>query len=427
MKISPELKKKFLKFKKNRRAYYSMIILLILFLISLPAELLFNNKPIIMKLDGQYFFPVFQAYTFKDLGGESNLHVNDYRTQSFKDFLEGKSQYVNPKLLFGNDNENIDCRKTENIDKDLIIGKKTTAGKKREYWMIWPLVKYNHKANTDKPKCGRTALASPWDTYVEKNEKVYTSKNGKYIESDKEYYIIKKGAVMDGHYLGTDGHGKDVLARIVYGFRVSMLFGLGLAISGTIIGSFLGALQGYFGGLVDLIGQRMTELWSSMPRLFLLIILSSFLARKANLTEMQQFLILFGILNLTAWMGMASHMRAQFLQARNLEYVKAAKSLGVSNFKIMLRHILPNSLTPIVTFFPFSIRGGIMALTSLDFLDLGVKYPAPSLGDLLAQGQLNLDALWILLPTVTVLSLMLVLLTFVGDGVRNAFDPRHKG
>lgn len=427
MKINPELKKKISKFKKNRRAYYSFIVLLLLFLGSLPAELLFNNKPILMKLDGEYFFPIFKTYTYKDLGGESNLHIRDYRTQSFNDFLNGKSQYVNPKLLFGDDNENIDCRTTEKVYEEIRTDKRIIAGKKREHWIFWPLIKYNHKANTDNPKCGHTALVSPWDRYIEKNEKVYTSKGGKYIESDKEHYTIKKGASIDGHYLGTDGHGKDVFARIVYGFRISMIFGIGLAVSGTIIGSFLGGLQGYFGGLIDLLGQRMTEIWSSMPRLFLLIILSSFLARKANVTETQQFLILFGILNLTAWMGMASHMRAQFLKARNLEYVKAAKSLGVSDFKIMLRHILPNSLTPIVTFFPFSIRGGIMALTSLDFLDLGVKYPAPSLGDLLAQGQLNLDSLWILIPTVSVLSIMLILLTFVGDGVRDAFDPRHKG
>ena len=233
-----------------------------------------------------------------------------------------------------------------------------------------------------------------------------------------------RGAWIDQHYLGTDKEGKDVLARIVYGFRISVIFGLCLALTETVLGCIIGAIQGYFGGLIDLFGQRLIEIWGSIPQLFLLIILSSFLANRAELTSFKLYLMLFGIINLTSWMGMATFMRAEFLKGRNLDYVKAARALGASNFKIMLKHILPNSLTPLVTFLPFAITSGILALVSLDFLALGVKYPSPSLGDLLKQGQDNLFALWIILPTFFILSFTLTLLTFIGDGIRNAFDPR---
>lgn len=198
-----------------------------------------------------------------------------------------------------------------------------------------------------------------------------------------------------------------------------MIFGLSLAVTGTIIGCLLGGIQGYFGGWIDLIGQRLTEIWGSIPRLYILIILSSFLAPSA--------IILFFILNLTAWMGISAYIRAEFLKTRNLEYVKAARAMGVSNFEIMRRHILPNSLTPVITFFPFEVTAGILALVSLDFLNLGVPSPAPSMGELLAQGKSNLQAIWIILPTFAVLTTTLTLLTFVGEGIRNAFDPRKSG
>ena len=174
-------------------------------------------------------------------------------------------------------------------------------------------------------------------------------------------------------------------------------------------------------------GQRLTEVWQAIPRLMLLMLLSDFLSRKGELSEFQHILMLFIILNLTSWMGMAAHMRAMFLRARNLDYVKAAKALGVGNSSIMVRHILPNSLTPIVTFLPFSVSSGILVLTSLDFLGFGLKYPSPSLGELLNQGLENLDAWWIITPTFITLVTLLILLTFIGDGVRNAFDPRIKG
>ena len=196
-----------------------------------------------------------------------------------------------------------------------------------------------------------------------------------------------------------------------------MIFGLSIAITGTLIGCLLGGAQGFLGGWVDLIGQRLTEIWGSIPRLYILIILSSFLV--------PSILLLFLILNLTAWMGIAAYIRAEFLKIRNFEYVKSAKAMGVSNFKIMRRHILPNALTPVVTFFPFEVTAGILALVSLDFLNLGVPSPAPSIGELLAQGKTNLQAIWILLPTFTALTITLTMLTFVGEGIRNAFDPKR--
>jgi microcin C transport system permease protein len=196
-----------------------------------------------------------------------------------------------------------------------------------------------------------------------------------------------------------------------------MIFGISIAVTGTIVGCLLGGVQGYFGGWIDLIGQRLTEVWGSIPRLYILIILSSFLVPSA--------LLLFLILNLTAWMGIAAYIRAEFLKIRNFEYVKSAKAMGVSNFRIMRKHILPNALTPVITFFPFEVTAGILALVSLDFLNLGVPSPAPSIGELLAQGKTNLQAIWILLPTFVTLTATLTMLTFVGEGIRNAFDPKR--
>ena len=273
-----------------------------------------------------------------------------------------------------------------------------TNNSPREYSMFWPPVRYDYKFIPTESTTGNVVLAAPYPTETHDGDGFHPS------------------SWEDGHYLGTDDRGRDVLARLVYGFRISMLFGVSLAITGTLIGCLIGGTQGFFGGWVDLSGQRITEIWGSIPRLYILIILSSFLVPSA--------LLLFLILNLTAWMGIAAYIRAEFLKIRNYEFVKAAKSLGVSNFTIMRRHILPNALTPVVTFFPFEVTAGILALVSLDFLNLGVPSPAPSLGELLAQGKNNLHAIWILLPTFITLSLTITLLTFVGEGIRNAFDPR---
>jgi microcin C transport system permease protein len=220
------------------------------------------------------------------------------------------------------------------------------------------------------------------------------------------------------HWLGTDDRGRDVLARLIYGFRVSILFGLVLAAIGTLLGIVIGAVQGYLGGWVDLAGQRLIEVWSSLPELYLLIILS------ASFTPSIPLLI--ALLSLFGWMGLSVYVRAEFLRARQVDYVRAARALGVGNFEIMRRHILPNTLTPVITFFPFRVSGAIVGLTSLDFLNLGVPSPTPSLGELLRQSQGNIGAWWMSLTTFFVLVLMIVLINFVGEALLQAFDPRRR-
>ncbi len=220
------------------------------------------------------------------------------------------------------------------------------------------------------------------------------------------------------NYLGTDDRGRDVLARIIYGFRVSILFGLSLTIVGTLVGIMAGALQGYVGGRTDLFSQRFIEIWSSMPELYLLIIFSSIFT--------PSLLLLLILLSLFSWMGLSDYVRAEFLRGRNLEYVTAARALGVGNLKIMVRHLLPNAMTPVITFLPFRMSAAILALTSLDFLGLGVPPTTPSLGELLAQGKANIDAWWLSLSSFGVLVGMLILLIFIGEALRDTFDPRKK-
>lgn len=483
MKLSPAFREKLHKFKQNKRAYYSAWILLVLSLLSLPAEVFFNDQPLILSVDGKWYFPFIKDYAPKDFGEHSTVPITNYTSTRFMNFLNGTQTAVTAADIFGDGEDRDDLGEGPPAPSRQALppAPETRRGsppRQRDFWFLWAPVRHSHKSRTENPKCGREVLAAPYLDYVEMQQPWFkdtfrgslriTDKNGataiidlaaaKSLEDilnaingnqsvsvtaapDKsgDKFVITgtsgagklvienvfKSSWLDQHYLGTDKEGKDVLARIVYGFRISMIFGLGLALSGTIVGALLGAIQGYFGGGVDLIGQRLTEIWGSIPRLFLLIILSSFLANSlGELSDFYHFLLLFGILNLTAWMGMAAYMRAEFLKARNLEYVKAARALGLSDFKIMGRHILPNSLTPIITFFPFEITAGILALVSLDFLALGVKYPAPSLGELLKQGQEHLHALWIILPTFCVLVLGITLLTFIGDGTRDAFDPR---
>jgi len=219
------------------------------------------------------------------------------------------------------------------------------------------------------------------------------------------------------NYLGTDDRGRDVLARLIYGFRLSVLFGLALTVIGTIIGILAGAIQGYFGGKTDLFFQRFMEVWGSMPQLYLLIIFASIFQPSIGL--------LLGLLSLFTWMGLADYVRAEFLRGRNMDYVRSAQALGVSNYMIMWRHLLPNAMTPVITFLPFMISGAILALTSLDFLGLGVPPSTPSLGELLAQGKANIHAWWLSLSTFIVLVGMLVLLIFIGEGLREAMDSRR--
>ena len=420
MKITKDFNLKWNKFKHDKRAIISFILLLILFIITTPAEFICNTRPIILVVEGKTFIPVLFSYSEKDFGG-TLLSEPDYLSKKFRNLLNGI-----PEDNYFDSNDN---NKSSSFDIDLDdfeeqepvfsieiddfedevnespISPNTNgvilkpSKKPLDYWALWPPVRYDYKYIPTESSTGNVVLAAPYKTIDTATSQV--------IES----------SWIDGHYLGTDDRGRDVLARLVYGLRISMMFGISIAITGTIIGCLLGGTQGYFGGWIDLIGQRLTEIWGSIPRLYILIILSSFLVPSA--------LLLFLILNLTAWMGIAAYIRAEFLKIRNFEYVKSAKAMGVSNFRIMRKHILPNALTPVITFFPFEVTAGILALVSLDFLNLGVPSPAPSMGELLAQGKTNLQAIWILLPTFVTLTSTLTMLTFVGEGIRNAFDPKR--
>ncbi len=443
IKLNRDLQSKLDKFRNDKRAYYSFMALALAFFLSLPAELVCNVRPLAMTVDGKLYLPILFTYTEKEFGGTRPVEP-DYKSKEFMKWLKGEIPEEPPKLktperlgdaqglelsLEDFDEEGFkpglelsldDFEEDSDAGLDLSLDDFEEAGtsikstttpqipepqtqaqanvQPREVWMLWPPVRYDYKYIPTHSTTGQIALASPLSSKSPDGSNTIAS------------------SWKDGHYLGTDDRGRDVLARLIYGFRISMLFGLSLAITGTIIGCILGGIQGYFGGWIDLIGQRLTEIWGSIPRLYILIILSSFLVRST--------LMLFVILNLTAWMGIAAYIRAEFLKGRNLEYVKAARALGAPNTTIMRRHILPNSLTPVITFFPFEVTAGILALVSLDYLNLGVPSPAPSMGELLSQGKNNLQALWILLPTFAVLTSTLTLLTFVGDGIRNAFDPR---
>ena len=325
-------------FKKNRRGYYSLILFLFFFGISLFAEVLSNDKPIIVYYQGHYYFPLIKEYPETTFGGDFDTET-DYR-----------DPYILEKLR-ANGN-----------------------------WVIFP--PNPHSYNSINLSLNQPVPSPP----------------------SRE------------NLLGTDDRGRDVLARLIYGFRLSVLFGFALTLVGTTLGIIAGAVQGYFGGKVDLFFQRFIEIWSAMPELYLLIIFASIF--KPSL------LLLLVLLSLFGWMGLSDYVRAEFLRGRNMEYVKAARALGVSNLTIMYRHLLPNGMTPVITFLPFRMSGAILALTSLDFLGLGVPPSTPSLGELLAQGKANIDAWWLSLSTFLVLVGMLVLLIFIGEALREAYDPR---
>jgi len=420
MKITKDFNLKWNKFKHDKRAFISFILLLILFIVTTPAEFICNTRPIILVVEGKTFIPVLFSYSEKDFGG-TLLSEPDYLSKKFRNLLDGipednyfdsndnnKSSSFDINLDDFEEQEPVFSIEIDDFEDEVNeshISPNTNgvilkpSKKPLDYWALWPPVRYDYKYIPTESSTGNVVLAAPYKTIDTATSQV--------IES----------SWIDGHYLGTDDRGRDVLARLVYGLRISMMFGISIAITGTIIGCLLGGTQGYFGGWIDLIGQRLTEIWGSIPRLYILIILSSFLVPSA--------LLLFLILNLTAWMGIAAYIRAEFLKIRNFEYVKSAKAMGVSNFRIMRKHILPNALTPVITFFPFEVTAGILALVSLDFLNLGVPSPAPSMGELLAQGKNNLQAIWILLPTFVTLTATLTMLTFVGEGIRNAFDPKR--
>jgi microcin C transport system permease protein len=328
------------RFKQSRRGYWSLLIFSVLFVISLGAEFVSNDRPLVARYHGQLMFPIFTDYSEKAFGGD----------------FDSPADYLDP---FIQDQFN-----------------------QRGNWAIYPVNHYrfdtlNYFAKAPNP-------APP----------------------------------TGDNWLGTDDRGRDVVARLLYGFRVSILFGLALTITGVVLGVLTGAVQGYFAGKTDLFFQRFMEIWSSMPELYLLIIFASIFEPSVAL--------LLVLLSLFGWMGLSDYVRADFLRNRNLDYVQAARALGLSNWQIIWRHVLPNSLTPVVTFLPFRMSAAILALTSLDFLGLGVPPSTPSLGELLAQGKNNLDAWWIALSTFMVLTVTLLLLTNIGDALRNALDVRRK-
>ncbi|PTU73414.1 ABC transporter permease [Pseudomonas mangrovi] len=338
MALSPMNQRRLQRFKANKRGRWSLWIFGVLFVLSLGAELIANDKPLLISYDGGLYFPVLERYPETTFGGEFPLQANY------------KSPYI----------------------QDLIAAK--------DGWMIWPPIRYN------------------------------------YSSINYELQVPSPAPPSLENLLGTDDQGRDVLARVIYGFRISILFALTLTLVSSVIGVVAGALQGFYGGWVDLLGQRFLEIWSGLPVLFLLIILASFVQ--------PNFWWLLGIMLLFSWMSLVDVVRAEFLRGRNLEYVRAARALGMGNRGIMFRHILPNAMVSTLTFMPFILTGAIGTLTSLDFLGFGLPAGSPSLGELVAQGKANLQAPWLGLTAFAVLGLMLTLLVFIGEAVRDAFDPR---
>ncbi|WP_367068435.1 ABC transporter permease [Oryzisolibacter sp. LB2S] len=328
------------RFRANRLGFWSLVVFCTLVVISLGAELVSNDRPLIVRYEGQTYFPMFKDYPETTFGG-------DFQTPA--DYLD---PYVRQRITEGGN------------------------------WALYTLNPYgpqtlNYFAKAPNPS----------------------------------------GPSRD-NWLGTDDRGRDLLAQLIYGFRVSVLFGMALTVVGVALGVAAGAIQGFFGGKTDLAFQRFIEIWGSMPELYLLIIFSAVFAPSIAL--------LLVLLSLFGWMGLSDYVRAEFLRNRQLDYVKAARALGVKNGQIIWRHILPNSMTPVVTFLPFRMGAAILALTSLDFLGLGVPPGTPSLGELLSQGKNNIDAWWISIFTFAVLVTTLLLLTFMGDALRDALDPRKQ-
>jgi microcin C transport system permease protein len=324
-------------FRSSRRGMISLVVFGLLFFVSLFAELLANNRPILIRYDGAFYSPMLKDYPETTFGGDFPTNAV-YTDEELQKLIRDKG------------------------------------------WILWPPIPYSYdtvlKGDT------RKALLPPsWE-----------------------------------HLLGTDDQARDVLARLIYGFRISVLFGFALTILSAVIGIVAGAVQGYFGGLVDLLMQRFLEIWSSMPTLYLLIILASFIQ--------PGFWVLLGIMLLFSWMALVGLVRAEFLRGRNFDYVRAARALGMLDARIMFRHILPNAMTASLTFLPFILAGSVTTLTSLDFLGFGLPAGSPSLGELLLQGKNNLNAPWLAFTGFFIIALMLSLLVFIGEAVRDAFNPR---
>ena len=337
--ISPS-RRAWLRFKQHRLGFWSLILFSALVLISLGAELVSNDRPLLARYEGRWYVPIVQDVPETTFGGD----------------FETATDYLDPFIQAQFD--------------------------KPGNFALYPINRSHHRTIN---------------------------------------YFAKEpnpSAPSVDNWLGTDDRGRDVLARLIYGFRVSVLFGLALTVIGVVVGVLTGAIQGFYGGRTDLLFQRFIEIWGSMPELYLLIIFSAVLSPSVGL------LIL--LLSLFGWIGLSDYVRAEFLRNRQLDHVRSARALGLTNWQIIRRHILPNSLTPVVTFLPFRMSAAILALTSLDFLGLGVPLNTPSLGEMLQQGKNNLDAWWISLSTFGVLVLSLLLLTFMGDALRDALDPRKE-
>jgi len=337
MNLTPITKRRLANFCRNRRGFWSLCIFLALFMASLFAELIANDKPLLVSYDGGLYSPVFVQYPETTFGGEF-LTEADYR------------------------------------DK-FVIKLITDKG-----WMVWPPIRYS------------------FDT----------------INYDLKTPAPSPPSLQN--LLGTDDQGRDVVARMIYGFRISVLFGLALTIVSATVGVSVGALQGFYGGLTDLLGQRFIEVWAGMPMLYLLIIMASVIT--------PNFWWLLSLMLLFSWMGFVGVVRAEFLKARNLDFVRAARALGVSDLKIIFKHVLPNATVATITFMPFTLAGSITTLTALDFLGFGLPVGSASLGELLNQGKANLHAPWLGFTAFWVVALMLSLLVFIGEAVRDAFDPR---
>ena len=358
--LSPLNRRRLVNFRRNRRAYVSLVLFLLLFVLTLFAEFVTGDRPLVAQYKGELIFPVVIDYPESKFGGF--LATTNYRDPFIRNEIEANG------------------------------------------WMIWPLVRYSYRTGDSYVPVSSPAAPFWLMTFEERCQRYPLG------AADPNCHI------GNWHWLGTDGQGRDVLARLVHGFRISVLFGLTLTIFSSIIGVLAGALQGYFGGWTDLLFQRFIEIWTSIPSLYLLLIISSVLV--------PNFWVLLGILLLFSWVALVGVVRAEFLRGRNFEYINAARALGVSNLTIMLRHLLPNAMVATVTFMPFILIGSISTLAALDFLGFGLPPGSPSLGELLSQGKNYLQAPWLGLTGFLSISVMLSLLIFVGEGVRDAFDPR---
>ena len=359
--LSPLNQRRWRNFRANRRGFWSLVLFLVLFVLSLGAEFIANDKPILVRYNGETLWPVFVNYPEEKFGGF--LAETDYRDPIIADEIEANG------------------------------------------WALWPPVRYSYRTvNREVPTAAPSAPAFAFDSREELCQR--------YPLGAEDPMCV----AGNFNWLGTDDQARDVLARLIYGFRISVLFGLILTAASAVVGVAAGAIQGYFGGWVDLIFQRFIEIWSSIPTLYLLLIVAAVLP--------QGFWVLLGILLLFSWVAFVGVVRAEFLRARNFEYVNAARALGVRNRTIMTRHLLPNAMVATLTFLPFILSGSITTLTALDYLGFGLPPGSPSLGELLKQGRNNLQAPWLGFTGFFAISIMLSLLVFVGEAVRDAFDPR---